>query len=139
MYSMYYYYFCTEPYLFIQSIYVHSIKIRDKAVEEPWISVLTVLHSDHMCQELGTTADMWEHCHLWDLHDGAKHGGVLPHIMPSIFGCSSGKFEFGSSCKFTHQHQNSQQTSVTIDIKLQFEFLPKTNHAIKMPTRIRKT
>src|SRR6266545_1490541 len=37
MYSMYYYYVCTEPYLFIQSIYVHSIKNRNKAVEEPWI------------------------------------------------------------------------------------------------------
>ena len=54
----------TQSYTF--RVYICSIKIRNKAAEEPWISVLTVLHSDRMCRELGTTADMWEHCHLWD-------------------------------------------------------------------------
>jgi len=68
---------------------------------------------------LQTTADWWERCHIWSLDDGRSLAARSAfHIrMPEA---PSWKFEL-------EVHTSTSKNSVTINNKLQFEYLMKTN------------
>ena len=90
------------------------MKIQNKIVKEPRVHALTVRALT--CQDSGQLPTGGNIA----MYGVEMMGRVLQHVLPSISGCPSWKFEL-------EVHTSTSKNRVTINNKLQFEYLMKTN------------